>query len=134
MKQARARLQTLGESVLVGLAETQFGSPLCKTGRVDLAGVQALTDMRFTFLAVAPIRDSAAEALGSYIAAHNSPKPDIGVARSVALDPGAKTVYSNGFQVKSVIPGGERLKLSGTSMAAPNVTNVAAKQIALDRR
>ncbi len=44
----------------------------------------------------------------------------------------AVTVYSNGYQVESYIPGGERMKLSGTSMAAPNVTNLAAKLIALE--
>lgn len=36
-------------------------------------------------------------------------------------------VYSNGFEVESYVPGGDRMKLSGTSMSAPNVTNVAAK-------
>jgi subtilisin family serine protease len=36
-------------------------------------------------------------------------------------------VYSNGFEVDSYVPGGDRMKLSGTSMAAPNVTNLAAK-------
>lgn len=40
-------------------------------------------------------------------------------------------VYSNGFEVESYIPGGEKMKLSGTSMAAPNVTNLAAKLWAL---
>ncbi len=41
-------------------------------------------------------------------------------------------VHSNGFEVESYIPGGERLPFSGTSMAAPNVVNLAAKLIALD--
>lgn len=36
-------------------------------------------------------------------------------------------VFADGFEVDSVLPGGERLKLSGTSMAAPQVTNLAAK-------
>ena len=40
-------------------------------------------------------------------------------------------VYGNGFEVESYIPGGKRMKLSGTSMASPNVTNLAAKLIAL---
>ncbi len=44
----------------------------------------------------------------------------------------AVTVYANGYQVESYIPGGKRVKMSGTSMAAPNVTNLAAKLIALD--
>jgi subtilisin family serine protease len=44
----------------------------------------------------------------------------------------AVTVYANGWQVESYIPGGQRRKMSGTSMAAPKVTNLAAKLIALD--
>jgi subtilisin family serine protease len=41
-------------------------------------------------------------------------------------------VYANGFEVESYVPGGDRLKFSGTSMASPNVVNLAAKLIALD--
>ena len=41
-------------------------------------------------------------------------------------------VYANGYEVESYVPGGSRLKLSGTSMASPNVANLAAKLIALD--
>ena len=41
-------------------------------------------------------------------------------------------VHSDGFQVDSVVPGGQPLRLSGTSMASPNVVNLAAKLIALD--
>jgi len=40
-------------------------------------------------------------------------------------------VYANGFEVNSYVPGGQKMKFSGTSMAAPNVTNLAAKLIAL---
>jgi subtilisin family serine protease len=39
-------------------------------------------------------------------------------------------VYANGFQVESYVPGGETMKMSGTSMASPNVCNLAAKLIA----
>jgi len=41
-------------------------------------------------------------------------------------------VHANGFEVDSYIPGGQRLKFSGTSMASPQVTNLAAKLFALD--
>jgi Subtilase family len=41
-------------------------------------------------------------------------------------------VHANGFEVDSFVPGGDRLKLSGTSMAAPQVTNLAAKLFALN--
>jgi subtilisin family serine protease len=41
-------------------------------------------------------------------------------------------VHANGFEVESTLPGGDRMKYSGTSMAAPNVTNLAAKLLALE--
>ena len=40
-------------------------------------------------------------------------------------------VHANGFEVTSYAPGGEKLKLSGTSMASPQVANLAAKLFAL---
>lgn len=39
--------------------------------------------------------------------------------------------HANGYQVDSVIPGGERVAFSGTSMAAPQVANLAGKLLAL---
>jgi subtilisin family serine protease len=41
-------------------------------------------------------------------------------------------VYADGYQVESVVPGGARVRLSGTSMAAPAVTNLAATLLAVD--
>lgn len=41
-------------------------------------------------------------------------------------------VYANGFEVESYLPGGNRMKMSGTSMASPNAVNLAAKLLALD--
>ena len=41
-------------------------------------------------------------------------------------------VYADGYQVESVVPGGAKLRLSGTSMAAPEVTNLAAKLLAVN--
>jgi subtilisin family serine protease len=38
---------------------------------------------------------------------------------------------ADGFEVESFVPGGTRMKESGTSMASPNVANLAAKLIAL---
>jgi len=40
-------------------------------------------------------------------------------------------VHANGFEVTSYTPGGDKLKLSGTSMASPQVANLAAKLFAL---
>lgn len=41
-------------------------------------------------------------------------------------------IYANGFQVESTVPGGGTMKMSGTSMASPNVLNLAAKLFTLD--
>jgi subtilisin family serine protease len=41
-------------------------------------------------------------------------------------------VHANGFEVESYVPGGDRLKMSGTSMASPNVANLAAKILAVN--
>jgi subtilisin family serine protease len=41
-------------------------------------------------------------------------------------------VHANGFEVDSFLPGGDRARFSGTSMAAPQVTNLAGKLFALD--
>jgi subtilisin family serine protease len=44
-----------------------------------------------------------------------------------------KTVllHANGYQVESYVPGGRRIAFSGTSMASPQVTNLAAKMLAV---
>ena len=39
---------------------------------------------------------------------------------------------ADGYQVESFVPGGTRMKESGTSMASPNVANLAAKLFAVD--
>jgi subtilisin family serine protease len=41
-------------------------------------------------------------------------------------------VHANGYQVESTIPGGGRVALSGTSMSSPQVTNLAAKILAVN--
>lgn len=40
-------------------------------------------------------------------------------------------IHANGFEVPSYVPGGQVIKLSGTSMASPNVSNLAAKLLAV---
>ena len=40
-------------------------------------------------------------------------------------------VHANGYEVMSQVPGGEKMKLSGTSMASPQVANLAAKLFAM---
>ena len=41
-------------------------------------------------------------------------------------------VHANGHAVESWFPGGKRVAISGTSMSAPNVANLAAKLLAVD--
>ncbi|HYR28570.1 MAG TPA: S8 family serine peptidase [Thermoanaerobaculia bacterium] len=40
--------------------------------------------------------------------------------------------YANGFEIESYVPGGDRIRMSGTSMSSPQVANLAAKLLALD--
>ena len=44
---------------------------------------------------------------------------------------GKVDIYANGHEVESYVPGGDRLRLSGTSMSSPQVLNLAAKLLAL---
>jgi subtilisin family serine protease len=44
---------------------------------------------------------------------------------------GKTEVYANGFEVLSYVPGGDQIKYNGTSMSSPNVTNLAAKLLAM---
>ena len=41
-------------------------------------------------------------------------------------------VDADGYEVESTVPGGAKVRMSGTSMASPNAVNLAAKLIALD--
>lgn len=41
-------------------------------------------------------------------------------------------IHADGFAVESVVPGGAKVKMTGTSMAAPEVTNLAVKLLAID--
>ncbi len=41
-------------------------------------------------------------------------------------------VFDHGVEVDSVIPNGEHVPLSGTSMASPNVANLATKMVSVD--
>lgn len=41
-------------------------------------------------------------------------------------------VHANGYQVDSYLPGGQRVAFSGTSMAAPQVANLAGKMLAVN--
>ncbi|HVF96510.1 MAG TPA: S8 family serine peptidase, partial [Flavisolibacter sp.] len=42
------------------------------------------------------------------------------------------TLYALGVNIETVVPGGEKLKFGGTSAAAPQVTNLAAKLFAVN--
>ncbi|HKK08372.1 MAG TPA: S8 family serine peptidase, partial [Gemmatimonadota bacterium] len=45
---------------------------------------------------------------------------------------GKADVYADGYEVESRVPGGQEMRLSGTSMAAPQVVNLAGKLLAVD--
>jgi subtilisin family serine protease len=45
---------------------------------------------------------------------------------------GKVDVYANGFEVSSYVPGGDQLKLNGTSMSSPQVLNLVGKLLAVN--
>ena len=49
-------------------------------------------------------------------------------------NPDRVQVFDHGVEVPSVIPNGDTVPLSGTSMASPNVANLAAKMISVNAR
>jgi subtilisin family serine protease len=42
--------------------------------------------------------------------------------------------FANGHEILSYVPGGDKLRISGTSMASPQVANLAAKMLAVNPR
>jgi hypothetical protein len=53
------------------------------------------------------------------------PRPFTSAGKTVA-------VFANGFEVESYVPGGRRLTLTGNTLAPSQVTNLAAKLLAID--
>ena len=45
---------------------------------------------------------------------------------------GKVDIYGNGYEVESYVPGGDRIRFSGTSMSSPQVLNLASKLLALE--
>lgn len=91
------------------------------------------------FVAGAGNEDEDIEFVKSTPAGINLPNVITVGAVDVALQPASFTsygtsidLYANGFEVPSVTPGGKPINISGTSLAAPQVTNLAAKLWALN--
>ncbi len=57
---------------------------------------------------------------------------DKGMRTSFTTEGASVDFYANGFEVESFVPGGDRLKFSGTSMASPQVANLAARLLAIN--
>jgi hypothetical protein len=91
------------------------------------------------FVAGAGNEDEDVEFVKSTPAGINLPNVLTVGAVDVALQPAIFTsygtsidLYANGFEVPSVTPGGKEINISGTSLAAPQVTNLVAKLWALN--
>lgn len=91
------------------------------------------------FVAAAGNSDSNAGFLGDVPASFHLPNLLVVGAVNQAGEETSFTSYgdtvavdADGYEVESYVPGGARLKLSGTSMASPNVANLAAKLFVLD--
>ena len=93
------------------------------------------------FIAGAGNEDEDVDFVRSFPAGINLPNLITVGAVDVALQPAGFTsygksidLYANGFEVPAKVPGGMPINISGTSLAAPQVTNLAAKMLALNPR
>ncbi len=93
------------------------------------------------FVAGAGNEDEDVDFVRSFPAGINLPNLLTVGAVDVALQPAGFTsygksidLYANGFEVPSKTPGGMAINISGTSLAAPQVTNLAAKLLAVNPR
>ena len=91
------------------------------------------------FVAGAGNEDEDVDFVRSFPAGINLPNVITVGAVDVALQPAAFTsygrsidVYANGFEVPSKVPGGMPINISGTSLSAPYVTNLAGKMLAVN--
>ena len=89
------------------------------------------------FVAGAGNEDEDVDFVRSFPAGINLPNVITVGAVDVALQPAGFTsygksidLYANGFEVPAKTPGGMPINISGTSLAAPQVTNIAAKLFA----
>src|SRR5205823_108039 len=93
------------------------------------------------FVAGAGNEDEDVDFVHSFPAGINLPNVMTVGAVDIALQPASFTsygksidVYANGFEVPTKVPGGMSMNISGTSLAAPQVTNLAAKLFAVNPR
>lgn len=91
------------------------------------------------FVAGAGNEDEDVDFVRSFPAGINLPNVVTVGAIDVALQPAGFTsygksidLYANGFEVPSKVPGGMPINISGTSLAAPQVTNLAGKILAVN--
>jgi hypothetical protein len=91
------------------------------------------------FVAGAGNEDEDVDFVRSFPAGINLPNVMTVGAVDVSLQPAGFTsygksidIYANGFEVPSKVPGGMPINISGTSLAAPQVTNLAGKILAVN--
>jgi subtilisin family serine protease len=90
------------------------------------------------FVAGAGNEDQDVDFVRSFPAGINLPNVVTVGAVDSALQPAGFTsfgksidLYANGFEIPAKVPGGADINISGTSLAAPQVTNLAAKMLAV---
>jgi subtilisin family serine protease len=91
------------------------------------------------FVAGAGNEDEDVDFVRSFPAGINLPNVVTVGAVDAALQPASFTsygksidLYANGHEIPAKVPGGMDINISGTSLAAPQVTNLAAKMLAVN--
>jgi hypothetical protein len=101
------------------------------------AAIRSMPDV--LFIAGAGNEDEDVDFVKSFPAGFDLPNLITVGAVDISLQPASFTsfgksidIYANGFEVKTRMPGGKKTMISGTSLAAPQVANLAAKLLALE--
>ena len=118
-------------------ARKQLAAQIYSVWRDAIAGAIAAAP-KTLWVCAAGNADSDASFLGDVPASLHLPNlvtvgavDQAGLETSFTSYGGTVVLDANGYRVESFVPGGTRLRESGTSMASPNVANLAAKLIAL---
>jgi hypothetical protein len=86
--QMKASLETLGEGAALGGVREVLQPVATRTGALSSDLMPGMVSARYALVYLLPLKDTLLAAVGGYVAANKTDKPDIWKARDVALPPG----------------------------------------------
>ncbi len=87
IKDAKANAELVGESLILGQVREVMQPIVDRSGSLSLDFAPGVVNARFALTAFLPLKQTMVETYASYLAAHQTQKPDIWAARDVTLQP-----------------------------------------------